>query len=212
MSNKLKRKAKPYKAPLNVSNFAVQQISNITGAKVESLKFWCAAREKEYEEFYTKESQKKLWKAEDYIAVANVLISLIAIKMSWGFTKSCAKFIKNLNPAKEYIERNGVENTYLELKKLMEIDIAFDSMDINKEFGFDGGIEMAKDNYIFLTTGDMSNISVDLIKNALMEYESTGYTPDQIKDMKFLLIEKSKECGKLRREIQNIQNDLEAEE
>ena len=71
---------------------------------------------------------------------------------------------------------------------------------------------MAKDNYIFLTTGDMSNISVDLIKNALMEYESTGYTPDQIKDMKFLLIEKSKECGKLRREIQNIQNDLEAEE
>ena len=94
----------------------------------------------------------------------------------------------------------------------MEIDIAFDSMDINKEFGFDGGIEMAKDNYIFLTTGDMSNISVDLIKNALMEYESTGYTPDQIKDMKFLLIEKSKECGKLRREIQNIQNDLEDEE
>lgn len=49
MSNKLKRKAKPYKAPLNVSNFAVQQISNITGAKVESLKFWCTAREKEYE-------------------------------------------------------------------------------------------------------------------------------------------------------------------
>ena len=136
MSNKLKRKAKPYKAPLNVSNFAVQQISNITGAKVESLKFWCAAREKEYEEFYTKESQKKLWKAEDYIAVANILISLLAIKMTWGYTKANQRFLENLNPAKEYLERNGVGKVYKELNEQMGIELEFDSMDINKEFGF----------------------------------------------------------------------------
>lgn len=138
MSSKLKRKAKPYKAPLNVSNFTTQQMANITGAKVDSLKFWCATREKEYENFYAEQAREKLLKAEDYIAVANVLISLLAIKMTWGFTKANQKFLENLNPAKEYLERNGVEKVYQELHKQMGIELLFDSMDINKEFGFGG--------------------------------------------------------------------------
>ena len=139
MSNKLKKKAVPYKAPIDVTNFSVQQISKLTGAKVESIKFWCSAREKEYEDFYTKQAQEKLWKAEDYIAVANILISLLAIKMTWGYTKANQRFLENLNPAKEYLERNGVEKVYKELNEQMGIELEFDSMDINKEFGFGGG-------------------------------------------------------------------------
>ena len=139
MSNKLKRKAKPYKAPLNVSNFTAQQMANITGSKVDSLKFWCANREKEYEKFYSEQAREKLFKAEDYIAVANVMISLLAIKMTWGFTKANQKFLENLNPAKDYLERNGVEKVYQELHKQMGIELLFDNMDINKEFGFVGG-------------------------------------------------------------------------
>lgn len=138
MSNKLKRKAIPHKIPVDVTNFSVQQISKLTGAKVESIKFWCSAREKEYEDFYAKQSQEKLWKAEDYIAVANILISLLAIKMTWGYTKANQRFLENLNPAKEYLERNGVEKVYQELKKQMGIELIFDSVDINKEFGFGG--------------------------------------------------------------------------
>ena len=139
MSNKLKKKAVPYKAPLNVSNFTAQQMANITGSKVDSLKFWCANREKEYEKFYSEQAREKLFKAEDYIAVANVLISLLAIKMTWGFTKANQKFLENLNPAKDYLERNGVEKVYQELHKQMGIELIFDNMDINKEFGFGGG-------------------------------------------------------------------------
>lgn len=139
MSNKLKKKAVPYKAPIDVTNFSAQQISKLTGAKVESIKFWCSAREKEYEDFYTKQAQEKLWKAEDYIAVANILISLLAIKMTWGYTKANQRFLENLNPAKEYLERNGVEKVYKELNEQMGIELEFDSMDINKEFGFGGG-------------------------------------------------------------------------
>ena len=138
MSNKLKKKAVPYKAPIDVTNFSAQQISKLTGAKVESIKFWCSAREKEYEDFYTKQAQEKLWKAEDYIAVANILISLLAIKMTWGYTKANQRFLENLNPAKEYLERNGVEKVYKELNEQMGIELEFDSMDINKEFGFGG--------------------------------------------------------------------------
>lgn len=122
-------------APYNFSNFSLEQISKATGARVESLKLYLMQRE-EMREALIKKSQEKLWKAEDYIAVANVLISLFAIKKTWGFTKSNQRFLENLNSAKEYIEEVGIEKAYQEAKETMGIELEFDSMDINKEFGF----------------------------------------------------------------------------
>lgn len=123
-------------APYNFSNFSLEQISKATGARVESLKLYLMQREDEMREALIKKSQEKLWKAENYIAVANVLISLFAIKKTWGFTKSNQRFLENLNSAKEYIEEVGIEKAYQEAKETMEIELEFDSMDINKEFGF----------------------------------------------------------------------------
>lgn len=123
-------------APYNFSNFSLEQISKATGARVESLKLYLMQREEELREALIKKSQEKLWKAENYIAVANVLISLFAIKKTWGFTKSNQRFLENLNSAKEYIEEVGIEKAYQEAKETMEIELEFDSMDINKEFGF----------------------------------------------------------------------------
>lgn len=40
----------------------------------------------------------------------------------------------------------------------------------------------------------------------LKPYEDTDLTPQQIKDMQFCLREKSRECGELRREIQELKN------
>ena len=40
----------------------------------------------------------------------------------------------------------------------------------------------------------------------LWQYENTGLDPQQIKDMQFCLREKSRECGELRRELQEIKN------
>lgn len=131
-------------APYNFSNFSLEQISKATGARVESLKLYLMQREdemrkelhKEISEELISESQEKLWKAEDYIAVANVLISLFAIKKTWGFTKSNQRFLKNLNSAKEHIEEVGIEKAYQEAKETMGIKLEFDSININKEFGF----------------------------------------------------------------------------
>lgn len=131
-------------APYNFSNFSLEQISKVTGAKVESLKLYLMQREeemrkelyKEISEELVSESQEKLWKAEDYIAVANVLISLFAIKKTWKFTKANQRFLENLNSAMEYVEKIGVEKAYQEAKETMGIELEFDSMDINKEFGF----------------------------------------------------------------------------
>lgn len=126
--------------PYNFSNYSLEQISKTTGARVETLKLYLKQREdeirKEISEELISESQEKLWKAEDYIAVANVLISLFAIKKTWGFTKSNQRFLDNINPAKEYVERVGIEQAYQECHDLMDINIEFDSFDINKEFGF----------------------------------------------------------------------------
>lgn len=122
--------------PYTFSNFSLEQISKTTGARVETLKLYLKQREDEMRKELIKESQEKLWKAEDYIAVANILISLYAIKMTWGFTKANQRFLDNMNSAKEYVERVGVEQAYKECHNLMDINIGFDSFDINKEFGF----------------------------------------------------------------------------
>lgn len=130
--------------PYNFSNFSLEQISKATGARVESLKLYLMQREeelrkelyKEISEELISESQEKLWKAEDYIAVTNVLISLFAIKKTWKFTKANQRFLENLNSAMEYVEKIGVEKAYQEAKETMGIELEFDSMDINKEFGF----------------------------------------------------------------------------
>lgn len=52
-------------APLNVTNFTMEQISRQTGVRIESLKTYLNAREQEIKEQLIKESQEKLWKAED---------------------------------------------------------------------------------------------------------------------------------------------------
>lgn len=138
--NKLKSKRTKQQtfpaAPLNIPNCTIQQISQTTGARIESLKAYLSAREDEIYQAATKEAREKLWKAEDYIAVANILISLLAIKMTWGFTKANQRFLENINPAKAYLERKGVQKVYEELHWDMGIELEFDSMDINREFGF----------------------------------------------------------------------------
>lgn len=123
-------------APLNVTNFTMEQISRQTGVRIESLKAYLNAREQEIKEQLIKESQKKLWKAEDYIAVANILISVIAIKKAWGFKKANQNFIDKITEAERYVEEIGVEAAYKEVQEEMGLQIEFDSFDINKEFGF----------------------------------------------------------------------------
>lgn len=123
-------------APLNVRNFTLKQISEATGVRTEILKEHLETKEKEIRLAVIRESQEKLCRAEDYLAAANVLISLFAIKMTWGFTKANHKFLENLNPAMHYVNRIGVDEAYEQLKKEMGIRLEFDSMDINKEFGF----------------------------------------------------------------------------
>lgn len=55
-----------------------------------------------------------------------------------GITKANQKFIGNINAATAYLNRNGVEKVYKELRNQMGVTFEFDSIDINKEFGLGG--------------------------------------------------------------------------
>lgn len=128
-------------APLNVSNYTAEQIASATGTKIEYLMIWKNAREEEMRKAAALEAQEKLYKAEDYIAVANILITVYAIKMSRKsreHTKDLIhRMLDNLNAAKGYVERVGVDKAYEYAHRDFEIELEFDSMDLNKEFGFE---------------------------------------------------------------------------
>lgn len=163
-------------APINVLN-SDYQVASSTGVKLTQLKAYLSAREDEIRKAAILESQEKLWKAEDYIAVLNAMISVYAVKMSrnkgehtkdlimkkaWKIRKSANvsmsdalkiaweleefedhtkdlinRMINNFNAAKEYVEKTGIEKAYEYAKQDFGISLEFDSMDINKEFGFD---------------------------------------------------------------------------
>ena len=86
-----------------------------------------------------REAQEKLERAEDYITITNIIISLYAIKFSWGFTKANKKFLKNWKAAMDYVDRIGVAKAYELAHKEMDIDVEFEDLanyNIYEEMGF----------------------------------------------------------------------------
>ena len=149
MSSSLKKKIKkPTTAPLNLTNFQVEKIAALTGVKIDSLRAWQAQREKEMmlkAQEYLREMEEqivedaceefseKLHRAEDHAAFVNVMISMYAIKMTWGFTKAQARFLSNLNPAEAYIRRVGVREAFNQIMKECGSVLEFDDFEIESE-------------------------------------------------------------------------------
>ena len=138
MSSKLKMKNKKpmYNAPYNIGNMSMQQLAKVAGCRVDSLKFWCSAREKEMEADFQKQFNEKFMRCEDYMCLANVLMSLWAIHKTWGFTKSINRFLENLNEAQQYVDEMGIKEFYEKVNKEWGVELEFDSVDLNKEFNF----------------------------------------------------------------------------
>ena len=129
--------------PLN-TKLTLEQIAGMTGQDAAILQTYLVRKEREIRESVVdaviKEAQEKLERAEDYIAIANILFSLYAIKMTWGFTRANTRFLDNYNAAREYVENVGIAKAYEYAKKDMGIDIEFENLanyDICKELGFD---------------------------------------------------------------------------
>ena len=102
--------------PLN-SNLTLAQIAGMTGQQVSILQTYLKRKEQETTEnvkdAIIREAQEKLERAEDYIAIINILISLYAIKMTWGFTEENKRFLDNYNAARNYVDRIGAAKANL---------------------------------------------------------------------------------------------------
>ena len=111
-----------------------EKLANNIGLKVKQLEDWAATTEQEmhqkmFKDFCT-EFNDRLYEAEGYVSLANIIISCIAIHMTWGYTKSIGRFISNVNPAKEYVKRIGVRKALEQVRKEYDLDFEFDDFDI----------------------------------------------------------------------------------
>ena len=131
-----------YQVPLNL-NLTVAQVAGMTGQQASILQTYLKRMEQQKTEAVTdaviREAQEKLERAEDYITITNIIISLYAIKFSWVFTKANKKFLKNWKAAMDYVDRIGVAKAYELAHKEMDIDVEFENLanyNIYEEMGF----------------------------------------------------------------------------
>lgn len=139
MSNKLKRKVKSPQvmAPISVTNYTLQQISNATGTRVESLKIWLREREKEMREAMEQEYQEKLTDMMDIISMSNVMITLMILHEKWGYTNGLNTFLEAWGDQLREFNRRGAKDIYREYREKYDIQIMFDSDKLNREYGFE---------------------------------------------------------------------------
>lgn len=135
-AEKKRTTSKEVTVPINVLYGSQNQVQRDFNLSIPELKAYLERMEQELQ----KEYMEKLNKAEDYIAVGFLMTVIYALKMSRKnreHTKDLIqRMLDNLNIATEYVERVGVEQAYKNAHEDFDITIEFDSIDINKEFGF----------------------------------------------------------------------------
>lgn len=95
----------------------------------QAVDVWTDIREAEIRQRVTEDFKQAAYDMESMASVTNLLISMYAIKMTWGFTKAQDRFLKNLEPAKAYIKRVGLKKAFDEMMDLVDTDIWFEDFD-----------------------------------------------------------------------------------
>ncbi len=123
--------------PYDTGRMDAFQISQTTGVKIQTIKAWCDDRVEEIWKDCIEQANDILYRAENYMALANVLMMLKAVSMTFGDLKTVQKgmnrLIKNLNPAMQEIDRIGVKAAYDQLMREYGIgELEFEDFDINE--------------------------------------------------------------------------------
>lgn len=209
-------------APLNVLSYSDKQVANSTGINIVQLRAYISTMEEKIKKDCILESQERLWKAEDYISVANVLISVYAVKMSrrnHEKTKDLInRMIDNLNPAREYIDRVGVQEAYRQAHEDFGIELEFDSVDMNKEFGFsdydfreegfDGKSGLQIWNEAWGDAKDLSNI-INTCSSALVLKSEFGFSNEDLDRLVKLTNKKEEEYKQGSEGVTRLINEFE---
>lgn len=126
--------------PLNVLSCSEEEVRKSFDLSVYELNVYLNRMQNELKADLMKEYQQKLLVAEDYIMVGCIMTVIYALKMSRKnreHTKDLIqRMLDNLNTATKYVERVGIQKAYQEAHEDFDINIEFDSIDINETFGF----------------------------------------------------------------------------
>lgn len=126
--------------PLNVLSCSEEEVRKSFNLSVYELNVYLNRMQNELKADLVKEYQQKLLVAEDYIMVGCIMTVIYALKMSRKSREHTKDLIQrmldNLNKATKYVERVGIQKAYQEAHEDFDINIEFDSIDINETFGF----------------------------------------------------------------------------
>lgn len=125
--------------PINVLSGNSDQPGKNFGLGVAEMKIYLDKVEKGVRKEVAVEYQEKLGKAEDLIAVGNILVSIYAIKMSRKgreHTKDLIqRMLDNFGAATAYVEKVGIKEAYKQAHEDFDINIEFDVDEINEVLG-----------------------------------------------------------------------------
>ena len=83
-------------------------------------------------------NQEMLYDAEDYMAIANIIIFLYSVKKTFGnlktVQKGMQKLLDNYNEAAEYVDEIGIREAYEKLHDEYGVELMFNDFDVSTFF------------------------------------------------------------------------------
>lgn len=83
-------------------------------------------------------NQEMLYDAEDYMAIANIVIFLYSVKKTFGnlktVQKGMQKLLDNYNEAAEYVDEIGIREAYEQLHDEYGVELMFNDFDLSTFF------------------------------------------------------------------------------
>lgn len=117
----------------------VKYVDPVSGQKFDSVNDYIDHMEREIAKQSSQIAAEIMWECENYIQAGMMLGLLLSVKKSQAgklktVQRSYQEILDNFNESMEYIDKNGIRETYEELKKEMGINLEFDDFDINTPF------------------------------------------------------------------------------
>lgn len=143
-----KNKGQNTKVGVDVSEWDSERLARYAGVNVDALNTWCQCKATELAIDIASSMVDTLLESENYIAGVNVLVTLYALKKTFGglktVQKNMDKFLANMSKGVRYIEEQGARTAYDEICKGCGITpFELEDFDINKLLDSESKARMA---------------------------------------------------------------------
>ena len=75
---------------------------------------------------------RKLLESENYICLINILIAIMTVHNTWGYTKAIGRYLDNWNETNDELKKTGARKMLEKVNEDFGLDLAFDSFEIEE--------------------------------------------------------------------------------